>query len=252
MKKILPIIFVVVFISTLFISTKSLFAAVMNSTNYSMESDSVNFGGGLSNSATYKQESTFGEIASGPSNSTNYNLKAGYQQMQGTFISMTAVSDVTLTPSIPSIGGGVGNGNTAVTVTTDSNLGYELYIKASSSPALVSLSDSFADYTPAGVNPDFTFSVLASSSEFAFSPEGTDVVQKYRDNGSACNIGALNTVDACWSPFLTSNGLVSSKNTSNYPSGTVTILKFRAESGSSHTQTVGSYTATSTLTAIAL
>lgn len=233
-------------------STRVLFAAVMNSTNYSIESDSVNFGGGQSSSTSYLQESTFGEIATGPSNSTNYNLKAGYQQMQGVFISLSTVADVNLTPSIPSVGGGVGDGSTSVTVTTDSTAGYELYIKASSTPALVSGVNSFADYTPAGVNPDFSFVVPATDSEFAFTPEGIDIAALYKDDGGNCNAGVLDTINACWSPLTTTNSLVSKNITANYPSGTATVLKFRAESGATHVQPVGAYTATTTLTAIAL
>jgi hypothetical protein len=252
MSTLLKNILVSVFALIVLMSGKTLFASVMGSTNYSIESDSLNFGGGLSNSTNYKQESTFGEIATGPSGSTNYNIKAGYQQMSGVFLSMTTASDVTLSPSIPSVGGGIGNGSTAVTVTTDDTSGYELYIKASSSPALVSSSDSFADYTPAGANPDLTFSVAAATSEFAFSPEGTDIATKYRDDGSACNIGALDTVNACWGPLTTSNDLIANRASGNYPGGTVTTIKFRAESGASHTQTPGAYTATTTLTAIAL
>jgi len=240
------------FALTILVGGKTLFAGVMGSTNYSIESDSLNFGGGLSNSTNYRQESTFGEIATGPSGSTNYNIKAGYQQMSGVFLSMTTASDVTLTPSIPSVGGGTGNGSTAVTVTTDDTLGYSLYIKASSSPALVTTGDSFADYTPAGANPDLSFSVAAGASEFALSPEGTDIATKYRDNGAACNVGVLDTADACWAPLTTSNDLIAGRASGNFPGGTVTTLKFRAQSGASHIQTAGSYTATTTLTAIAL
>lgn len=64
-------------------------AAVMTSPSYSIQSDSVNFGGSQGNSSTYKMEDTLGEIATGDSGSTNYNIKAGYQQMQTNFISMT-------------------------------------------------------------------------------------------------------------------------------------------------------------------
>ncbi len=251
MKK-MYIIIVIVFVAIVSHSTHVLFAAVMNSTNYSIQSDSVNFGGGQSSSTSYTQESTFGEIATGPSGSTSYNLTAGYQQMQGVYIAMTAVSDVNLTPSIPSIGGGVGDGASTVTVTTDSTAGYELSIKASSSPALVSGSNSFANYTQVGANPDFSFVVPTADSEFAFSPEGVDVVQSFKDDGSSCNTGVLDTVNACWSPLTTTNTLISKKVTGNFPSGTATVLKFRAESGSAHVQPAGAYVATTTVTAIAL
>ncbi len=243
-KNIIAIIF--------FFLTQPLFAAVMTSTSYSIQSDSINFGGGFSSSTNYAQESTFGEIATGESESTNYDIKAGYQQMQSVYLAIATVSDVTLSPSIDGTTGGTANGSASVTVTTDNVAGYELYLKASSSPALVSGANSFADYTPAGINPDFTFSVGAATSEFAFTPEGNDISQEYKDNGSSCNTGALDTTNSCWNALSTTNELISSKSSGNHPSGTLTTIKFRAESGTSNTQAAGSYTATTTVTAIAL
>ena len=61
-------------------------AQVMQSTNYQIQSDSINFGGGFSSSTNYALESTAGELATGESSSTNYSLKAGYQQMVNNFI----------------------------------------------------------------------------------------------------------------------------------------------------------------------
>ncbi|OHB00209.1 MAG: hypothetical protein A3E94_01325 [Candidatus Zambryskibacteria bacterium RIFCSPHIGHO2_12_FULL_44_12b] len=228
------------------------FAQVMSSGSYSIQSDSLNFGGGLSSSTNYIQESTFGEIATGPGESSSYKLKAGYQQMHEVYLAISAAADVTLSPSIDGTTGGTADGSTSVTVTTDNSTGYALYIKASSSPALVSGANSFADYIPAGANPDFTFSVAASAAEFAFSPEGSNIVQEYLDNGVGCNIGALETPDSCWNTLSTSNELISQSALPNHPSGTQTTLKFRAESGSSNSQPAGTYTATTTLTAVAL
>jgi len=229
-----------------------LFAAVMNSTNYSIQSDSINFGGGLSTSTNYKDESTFGEIAVGKSASSNYNLKAGYQQMLQVYLALGTVADVTLSPSIDGTVGGVANGQTVVTVTTDDPAGYELYIKASSTPALVSGVNFFTDYVPVGANPDLTFITPVAASRFGFSPEGSAIVSRWKDDGSSCNTGALDTADSCWDQIGTVNKLVASEATSNYPSGTQTTLKFRASSGGSNLQAVGTYTATTTVTAIAL
>jgi hypothetical protein len=232
--------------------SQSVLAQVMNSGSYSIQSDSINFGGGQSSSTNYRSESTFGEVATGESQSTSFALRAGYQQMQEVYLAIAAISDVTLTPTIDGAIGGVANGSATVTVTTDNKSGYELYIKASSSPALVSGVNSFADYTPIGVNPDFTFSVLAVNSEFAFSPEGNDIVQKYKDDGSTCNAGSLDTTLACWGPLTTGNELISSRTSGNHPSGTATVLRFRAEAGSTSFQSAGIYVATTTVTAIPL
>jgi hypothetical protein len=241
-----------VIVIAFFFATQPLFAAVMNSTNYSIQSDSVNFGGGQSSSASYKQESTFGEVATGISGSTNFKIKAGYQQMQEVYLAIGSVADVTLSPSIDGNAGGTANGNTAVTVTTDNPTGYELYIKASSSPALVSGANSFADYTPAGANPDFTFSVPINTAEFAFTPEGTDISQKYHDNGAVCNAGAGDVANSCWNALSTTNDLIARRTSGNNPSGITTTIKFRAESGTANIQPAGTYTATTTVTAVAL
>jgi len=236
----------------IFLLSQTVYSAVMTSSNYSIQSDSINFGGGYSTSTNYNLESTAGEIATGQSSSANYVVKAGYQQMQAVYLAIGTVANVTLTPSISSVGGGTADGSTSVTVTTDNAAGYELYIKASSSPALVSGANSFADYTRGAANPDFTFSVAAAASEFGFTPEGSHIASEYKDNGVSCNTGATDTVNSCWSELTTSNELIAQSTSPNHPSGTATTLKFRAESGSANTQAAGTYTATTTVTAIAL
>src|SRR5690606_22880981 len=76
-------------------------AQVMESTSYKIQSDSINFGGGLSTSDSYTLESTMGEVATGDMSGDTFNLRAGYQQMTGSFISITAADAVVMTPSIP-------------------------------------------------------------------------------------------------------------------------------------------------------
>jgi len=224
--------------------------AQMTGTLYEIQSDSINFGGGFSTSTSYTQESTFGEITTGNSSSTTYGIRAGYQQMQQVYIAITTVADVTMSPSIGGLTGGTSNGSTGVTVTTDSPSGYELTIKASSSPALVSGSNSFADYTTSGAAPDFSFSIAVTDSEFGFTPEGSHIVDRFKDNGAVCDSGLGNTADACWDTLSTNEAVISRSTSGNHPSGTLTTLKFRAQSGPSHFQMEGEYTATTTVTAL--
>lgn len=228
--------------------------AVMSSTNYSVQSDSVNFGGVGSDSASYAVEDTLGEVATGDSSSTNYNLHAGYQQMQEVYLAMTTANDVTMSPSLGGLTGGTSNGSTTTTVTTDSPAGYELYLKASSSPAMQgnTQGDSIANYTPTTSDPDFAFSVTTTDAEFGFTPEGTDIASKYKDDGASCNAGSNDTVDACWNAVLTSNELVSRRTSANHTAGTATVIKFRLTIGSSSFKAEDTYTATTTLTALAL
>lgn len=228
------------------------FAEIMSSGSYKIQSDSVNFAGNRSTSTTYSMEDTVGEIATGDSESTLFKIKAGYQQMQETYLAMTAAGDVSMSPSIGGISGGTSNGSTNFTVTTDNAAGYSVTIKASSTPALQSPLDSFTDYSATAASPDFNFSVPATASNFAFTPEGTDIAGTFKDNGGACAVGSSDTADKCWAGLSTSQQTIVTRTSSNQPGGTLTTIKFKAESGSSHVQVNGTYTATTTITAFSL
>jgi hypothetical protein len=254
MKNFLPVI--VIF--SLLAGAYSVLAYEMGSSGYRIQSSSLNIGGARQSSTSYQMEETIGEIASDESASASYKLKAGYQQMQEVYISISAPDDVTMSPAINGVIGGTGNGSASWTVITDNPAGYTLSIKASTSPALKCSSggcnvgvDSFVDYTPAGANPDYNWGIAATDSEFGFTPEGADIVQKYKDDTSACNVGTNDTPYKCWYNFSTSNENIASPSSANHPTGTITTVKFRAQSGSSHLQVEGSYQATITVTAAA-
>jgi hypothetical protein len=232
----------------LLVGGNGVLAYVASSTNYRIQFDSVNMGGGLSTSTSYRMEDTLGEAGTGTSSSATYRLKAGYQQMQESSIAVTIPGNITLAPSIPTSGGGVANGQATWTIITDNPAGYTASIRASTSPALISGPNSFADYTPATANPDFLFSVASTSSEFGFSPEGVDIVQRFLDNGSACNVGSGETTDRCWDALSTIPMTVASRATANHPAGTTVTIKFRAESGVANIQPPGEYQATTTMT----
>ena len=227
-------------------------AYVASSSNYRVQMDSVNVGGALSTSTSYSAEDTLGESAVGSSASASYQVKAGYQQMQEVYLSISLSGNVTLLPNIPSLGGGIADGTGSWTVTTDNAAGYSMSIRASSSPALVSGANNFPDYVPAALDPDFVFSTPAASSRFGFTPEGADIVQQYRDNGAACNVGGGDTPAACWSGLSTSPITIAASAVANHPSGSLTSVHFRAESGATNVQAGGSYAATTTLTVVAL
>lgn len=246
----LPLLFTL--LASSIISIPVALAYVASSTNYRIQSDSINTGGVLSTSTSYRAEDTLGESGAGTSSSATYVIKAGYQQMHESYLAVSAPGNITLAPNIPSNGGGVADGSAAWTVTTDNEAGYTMNIRASSSPALASGVNSFANYVPAGANPDFTFTTPAAAARFGFTPEGADIVQKYKDNGVSCNAGGSDTGSACWGPLLTTADTVSTRTSANHPSGTATTVRFRAESGASNVQPAGSYLATTTLTVLAL
>lgn len=236
----------------LLINPSFVLSQVRESANFKIERDSINIGGGLGTSSSFQLQDSVGEVGTGFSESTNYKIQAGYQQnIEETFIAISAPTDLTLN-SINGLTGGSSTTSAAWNVTTNNNSGYSLSIKASTDPALKSTLDSFDDYSPATSDPDFDFSIDSSSAEFGFSPSGADILGKYKDNGSACNVGTSDSLYKCWDGLSTTTLSVAQSGTPNDPGGTQTTINFRAESGNNKILTAGSYSATITMTALAL
>jgi hypothetical protein len=227
------------------------YGEVRSSSNYSLQSDSINFAGGLSTSSNYSLESTAGEIATGGSDSATYSLRAGYQQMQEVYLSITAASNVSMTPNLGGLTGGESSGSTTVIVTTDSPAGYDLTIETENSPAMQSGLDTITDYVPDSAPADFVFSTASNESHFGFSPEGIDVVSDYLDNGSTCGVGSSDTALRCWDGLSTTPFSIASGG-ANHPSGATTTIHFKVGIGSAAPVVAGTYIATTTLTAIPL
>ncbi len=228
------------------------YAEVRSSASYSLESDSLNFAGGFSTSSTYQLESTVGEIATGRSSSTGYALKAGYQQMQSVFISLSAPTTLTLMPAIGGLTGGSASGSATVSVLTDSPSGYSLSIAALSSPAMQRDAESIADYVPALFpTPDFSFTTDTNDVHFGFSVEGSDTIDRFRNDGGACNAGISSTQRTCWVGLSTSSILIA-EGGANQPSGATTTLYFQVGVGGGVAVSPGEYVATTTITALPL
>lgn len=227
-------------------------AQVMQSGSYQIQSDSLNFGGGLSTSTNYGIESTAGELGTGESESETYALRAGYQQMQEVFISLTGATNVALSPSIAGLTGGTSNGSTTVTVTTDSPSGYTLSISAETTPAMSTGGDSIADYSPSSAFPDLVFTTGPTDSHFGFSPEGFDVAARFLDDGDSCGAGGTDTPLSCWDGLSTSPIVIATHSGANHPDGATTTIHFRVGVGSSVSQAPGVYIATTTVTALPL
>ncbi len=226
-------------------------AQVMTSPSYQLQSDSVNVGGGFSSSTNYIQESTTGEIATGPSDSSTYSLRAGYQQMQEVFISLSAPGDVIMDTALGGITGGESNGSTTVTVITDSPAGYQLTLVAENNPAMQISGggSSIPDYSGA---PDYNFTTIATDYHFGFSPTSVDAEADFLDNTTVCGSGSSNDLQ-CWDGLSTVERVISESSSSNHPSGATTTINFRVELGGSQPAvTAGLYIATSTLTAYPL
>ena len=251
MRNLIPS-FLALFAVTVLFGSPAAFAYVASSSNYRIQTDSVNVGGLFSSSTSYRAEDTVGESGVGTSSSASFAIKGGYQQMQDVYLAVAPSGNVTLTPNIPATGGGAADALATFVVTTDNIAGYSMNIASAQAPALNSGANNFPNYIPGGANPDFTFTTPAASSRFGFSPEGTDIVQRYKDNGASCNVGATDTSSACWDALSTTPISIASRSSANNPSGTQTAIRFHAASGASNTQPAGSYVATATVTVLPL
>lgn len=251
----LPLLFHSIVLSFIFLlllhSALPVFGQAMSSDNYSLQSDSVNFGGGYSSSSSYALESTIGEVSTGESASASYKLRAGYQQMQEVYISLTIPDPVSLSPDIPGVTGGTSGGfSSEAVVVTDSPAGYTLAVRAENSPAMQSAQDSIADYEPVGAVPDYEFTLSSTDAVFGFTPEGNDLVERYQDNGIVCGIIGGDTPSRCWDGLSTSSIMIAQGNTSNHPAGATTTLRFSVGLGGMIAVPPGIYVATTTLIAV--
>lgn len=227
-------------------------AQVRSSSNYQLQSDSINAGGGLSSSANFTQESTVGEIATGRASSTNFSLRAGYQQMQEVFLSLTAIADVVMDTDLPGLTGGISNGSTTFTVVTDSPAGYQVTLQAQNDPAMQRADGaSIANYTQTGA-ADFAYTIPTAGAVFGFSPEGQDVASAFLDDTSDCGVGSVDTIGACWAGVSTTATEIVRAGGSNHPLGATTTVQFRVGIGSGANIESGLYTATTTITAVPL
>lgn len=249
MKKFLPVI-VIFYLLT---GAYSTFAYVMSSDSYRIQSDSINIGGLYQTSTNYRMEDTIGEIATGISTSTSYKLKAGYQQMQEVYISISAPEDVDM-GIIGGLTGGTATSSIAWNVKTDSPAGYNFSVKASTSPVLATSTYSFADYTPTtSTVPDYNWDVGLANSEFGFAPYNTSSqLQKYKNDGNNCNTGSNITDGKCWYNFSTSSEVVVNKSSRTDTDGEDTKINLQAEINTTNGyQEKGTYEATIIATAIA-
>jgi hypothetical protein len=195
-----------------------------------------------------------GEVGTGLSQSASYNLYAGYQQMDTErYISLTILASTTLNQNISGFRGGLASSTAYYNVKTDNPYGYALSIAASTSPAMVRVggSDYIFDYTPAGSNPDYAWGILATSSAYGFTPQGSDVATPYLSAGALCNqTGGTSVARTCWDGFNTVGKTISKSSAGNDPAGSTTTLYLQAEIGTQRMQPSGTYHSTMTVTAI--
>lgn len=234
----------------------------MESSGYKIQSDSINIGGLRSESASYIEESTLGEIATGPSESNNFRLRAGYQQMQEVFMSISAIDDISLSPSIGGISGGTSNGGAQFIVKTDSSAGFSVSIKTDSDDGMEADSVGgtiFHLNTATPEVPDYEFtSAPVNSSAFAYTINSSttgQIIPAFRNNGSdTCGTGSTETDDNCWISATTTPRTIISTTSRPPTSGATSTIRFRVVVSANHSPILlaDTYTATTTITAVAL
>lgn len=230
-------------------------AQVMQSTNYQIDSDSVNVTGGFSESTSYQMESTVGEVATGDSDSSNFSVRAGFQQMQAVQISLSPISSVVLSPTIPGVTGGTANGSTTFTVITDNPAGYEVTIQAEGEPAMqeVQSANTIADYAPT-TTADYDFRLNSSDAHLGYSIESPAAASRFTTIANSCDptIPGSNEALQCWDGLSTTTAVIAREATANQPAGTDTTIHFRVGIGGAVNQAPGTYVATTTVTALPL
>ncbi|MFA6520401.1 MAG: hypothetical protein WCT44_02210 [Candidatus Paceibacterota bacterium] len=157
---------------------------------------------------------------------------------------------VTMAPNI-SITTDSSIGSSAWTVITNGASGYSLAVKASASPALVSGSNSFADYTEAVAGTPEAWSVASGDKEFGYSAYGTDTSTAEYGAAATCGAAGVPDVGQNYEGFATSDNIIATRATVTPVAGIATTICFAAEQNGVFAP-VGTYTATITGTAVTL
>ncbi len=165
-------------------------------------------------------------------------------------ISIGNCADVTMTALSVTQNSAVGSSSCAVT--TNNQAGYTLYIKAADQPALrnADTGETFTDYTETSTSTPETWSVT-NGYEFGFSVLGNDVNTGVWGTDTDC-ISTTDVPSATlnWQSFKgSSNITIASSNTETNQSGTTVTVCYATEQDTIFAPS-GTYTATTTLTAV--
>jgi len=234
-----------------FLFASNLFAAVMSSANYQIQSDDLTLGGGDWSSVSYIFRDTLGEVSSGLSDSVSYKMKAGWQEMQEVYISVSSPGNVFMKPDIPGMTGGTAATSTYWYVITDSAAGFNMKINASTNPAMRLSGDPTHYFSNYSATPTYEWDVASGNAQFGFTVDaGTDddIVDTFLDTGSACGSGTFHT-EKCWIGFIGTDlaTIINRSSRTNNSPGEEEIIKFQAEADNNYLEN-GSYEASVTVT----
>lgn len=179
---------------------------------------------------------------------------------------LATASDVSMSPSIGGLTGGLSSGTTTVRVLTNDTSGYYMTLSFASTtvnPGIAMNGNTqggyISNYTSVSTDtPDFAFSVAANAAEFAYTVGASttaDLDTTFRNNGAACNNASGGDVAfSCWFGPTTSPAFsetIVNRSTQTPASGATTSIAFRIQVSSNPAPAVpeDTYTATATLTA---
>lgn len=144
-------------------------------------------------------------------------------------ISITSPSDVSMSQNL-GVSADTAVGTAVWNVKTNNAAGYTFAVKATTSPALVSGSNSVADYTPAVAATPETWTVSSGAAEFGFSAFGSHISTGTWGTDSDCLAGAnVPSAGLKYRDFDTSDITVGSSNATTTTAGVDSTVCFAAE-----------------------
>lgn len=172
-------------------------------------------------------------------------------------VTLNVTSGITISDganiSMPALGVGI-NGSTGSSswiVKTNNVTGYNLAVKASASPALVSGVNSFADYTEATNGTPEAWSVPSGSKEFGYSAYGSTTPTATWGTAASCGTATTPSATQLYVGFETTDKVIAQSATVTPTAGVTTTLCVAAEQDGVYAPS-GTYTATLTATATTL
>lgn len=179
------------------------------------------------------------------------------QQITDEISFVVPAADVTMNGTIAGVTGGAATGSTQFAIRSNSNSGYTVDIAFQNSPAMrgeATLSQALRNYNSTGTEPTFNFN-SSTSAQFGYTVSASttsDLDLSFRDNGTTCGAGALDTAGAstCWMNPTQANFRIIDRGTAATTSATTT-LTFHVLVPSNPVPGLEEdfYTATATLTA---
>ncbi len=161
-------------------------------------------------------------------------------------ISITSPSNTTMSRNL-GVSVNTAIGTTTWNVKTNNAAGYTLAVKATSTPAMLSGSNSITDYQTG--SPD-TWSVSASDARFGYSAYGTDVPTGTWGSFSNCGVHVANA-SGLYKGFTTSNVTIATRSATTTTSGVDSSVCYAVEQNGIYIPS-GTYTATIVATATTL